>query len=426
MADELVREMPGVQVANWNGPRQTVVAGPAEAVDRLVALAAARGIVARRLPVASAFHTPMVAGAREPFARLAADRLRRSPDRAVYSNVDAAPYPADPAAMAARLGEHLARPVRFDAMVDAMYRDGARVFVEVGPGSILSPMVESILEGRPHLSLSCDATPTPGLAAFLRQVARLVVAGLPLSLDRLTAGRVDRCLDLDRLPPGEMGEVPSASTWLVNGSRSRPFAGPEPARLGTAPALPVAAPAPSVNAAKPAPPAPPNTNADAPARLNGHSNGKPGPHMTTQIPSRPKEPAALTPTQPQGDPVIESFQKTMRMFLEVQKATMLAYLSGRGASGVPAPHAPVNMTARAAETHGNGTPYRNGDATCTPGRSDSERRDASIRRPAELDGPYQRERPGHLVVGVAARIPGGCPQYDRTRRSTRAERDARR
>src|SRR6185312_9781016 len=48
--ERLVREAAGVQVANWNGPRQTVVAGPSEAIDRVVDLAAARGITARRLP----------------------------------------------------------------------------------------------------------------------------------------------------------------------------------------------------------------------------------------------------------------------------------------------------------------------------------------------------------------------------------------
>ena len=58
---------PGVQAANWNGPAQTVIAGPAAAVQPALDLAASRGIAGRLLPVSSAFHTPMVASAREPF-----------------------------------------------------------------------------------------------------------------------------------------------------------------------------------------------------------------------------------------------------------------------------------------------------------------------------------------------------------------------
>ncbi len=372
VAERLVRATPGVIAANWNGPRQTVVAGPADAIDRLVELAAAQDVTVRRLPVGSAFHTPMVASAREPLTRLAADRIRRSPDRPVYSNVDAAPYPTEPAAIAARLGEHLASPVRFDAMVEAMYRDGARVFVEVGPGALLSPMVESILEGRPHLSVSCDAAPTPGLGALLKRLARLVVAGIPLRLERLTEGRATRRLDLDRLPPGELAEPPTPSTWLVNGSRSRPFAGPEPSRLGTAPALPVpSAPTPkpapahangSVPRRDPTPPPSPAHRYEAPSRLNGHSNGKPIPAMTTHTPIVPQQPApaagANGPAHPRADAVIESFQQTMRMFLEVQQATMLAYLAGRGTT----PAAPAGAS-RPAETAPVAPPHRNGDAT---------------------------------------------------------------
>src|SRR5262249_10309513 len=90
--ERLVPEAPGGRGGNGTGPRRPVVAGPVDAVDRLLELAAARDIPARRLAVSSAFHTPMVAGAREPFSRVARERLRRPPDRPLYSNVDAAPY----------------------------------------------------------------------------------------------------------------------------------------------------------------------------------------------------------------------------------------------------------------------------------------------------------------------------------------------
>ncbi len=360
--ERLIRDVPGMQAANWNGPRQTVVAGPTEAVDRILELSSARGLPARRLAVSSAFHTPMVAGAREPFSRLAAERLRMAPDRPVYSNLDASHYPAERPAIAARLGDHLASPVRFADMIDAMYGDGARVFIEAGPGAILTPLVESILEDRPHLAVACDATTAPGLSAFLRRLARLVVAGLPIRLERLTAGRAHRRLDLDRLPPGDLTEPPSASTWMVNGSRARPLAAPEPARLGTGPVLPV--PLSGTNLAKAAAgsavershpgdngrsstpkggsSAAPTAAAmlhrtPVPAGLNGKLESPMMPeHPAAQAPASPPAPPSARAT---GDAVLESFQKTMQVFLEVQKATMLAYLSGRGDSASGAPFA---------------------------------------------------------------------------------------
>ena len=231
--ERLIRDVPGVQAANWNGPKQTVIAGPTAAVKQAVELAAARGIQGRLLPVSCAFHTPMVASAREPLAQRAGQLLTQAPGRPVYSNLDARPHPADPAAIAARLGEHLASPVRFADMIETMYADGARVFVEVGPGSILSPLIGTILGERPHLAVACDRPGSPGLAGWLRALARLVAAGVPLRLEQLTAGRSPRVLDIQHLQAGDNIDL-TPSTWMVNGSRARPANAPEPKRLGQA------------------------------------------------------------------------------------------------------------------------------------------------------------------------------------------------
>jgi acyl transferase domain-containing protein/NAD(P)H-dependent flavin oxidoreductase YrpB (nitropropane dioxygenase family) len=352
--EQLIALVPGVEAANWNGPRQTVIAGSSNAVRAALEVAAARGIAGRLLPVACAFHTDHVAAAREPLARLAAVRLEKSPAKPVYSNLDAAPHPADPASIAARLGDHLASPVRFAEMIEAMHQDGARVFLEIGPGSILAPLVEAVLGDRPHLAVSCDpAGSSSGLAGWLRCVARLVVAGLSVRLECLARGRTLRLLDLQQLPAHEDFDSPSPSAWLVSGSRARPLSGPEPSRLGQANRLVPAAAEPlsatphsnngSTNgtshitksaasrdknpdrtaafadkqprtAATGYPPSPPK------------QNGNPGSHMSMNTPTNPG---------PHPDRVIESFQETMQAFLEVQKSTMLAYLAGRGAPRSP-------------------------------------------------------------------------------------------
>jgi acyl transferase domain-containing protein/NAD(P)H-dependent flavin oxidoreductase YrpB (nitropropane dioxygenase family) len=348
--NRLLGEVSGVQVANWNGPRQTVIAGPSAAVQAALDLAATRGISGRLLPVSSAFHTPLVAGARDRFAEVAAQLLRHSPDRLVYSNLDAAPHPSDPRAIATRLGDHLASPVRFGDMIEAMYRAGARVFVELGPSSVLAPLVDSILDGRPHLAVACDAVGSSGLNAWLRTVARLVAAGLPLELERITRGRSERVLDLQHLPSDTSPEAATPSTWLVNGSRARPIGEPEPKRLGQAMDRPM-----------------PRSNPESRSSL--HSNG---PCTSTSVISTPRSHSRLSsnrsvaaadgqssgagPIPPRtapgrngdgdldphrsttsslaslkvSDPVIESFQQTMKAFLEVQQSTMLAYLAGRG------------------------------------------------------------------------------------------------
>ncbi|HWE40514.1 MAG TPA: SDR family NAD(P)-dependent oxidoreductase [Isosphaeraceae bacterium] len=291
---------PDVAAVNFNGPNQTVISGPRAAVVRAISRAEALGLRAQALPVACAFHSPLVAGAREPLAHLAARLGPKAPRLPVYSNVTAAPYPADPDAIAANLGEHVVRPVRFAEMIEALHADGARVFLEVGPGSTLTPLVAAILGGRPHLALATDRVGGPSWPAMLRSLGRLFVAGIPTRLDRLTEGRAARRLDLDQLVRGD--DPLPASAWLVDGARARPAFGAEPPVFGCGPALPI-----------PAATAEPLAS---PSR-NGHAE--------------PDAIASRRPIDPAATRIVESFQDTMREFLDVQRATMLEYLGARKA-----------------------------------------------------------------------------------------------
>lgn len=58
--------------------------------------------------------------------------------------------------MRATLAGQIARPVRFVEQVQAMYEAGAHVFVEVGPGSVLTQLTGEILAGKPHLAVHLD------------------------------------------------------------------------------------------------------------------------------------------------------------------------------------------------------------------------------------------------------------------------------
>ena len=339
----------------------------------------------RLLPVSCAFHTPLVAAAREPLAGSHANCSLSPPDRPVYSNLDAAPHPADPAAIAARLGDHLASPVRFADMIEAMHRDGARVFVEVGPGSILTPLVEPILVDRPHLAVACDAPGSSGLAGWLRAVARLVVAGLPLRLERLTRGRVAaRARSCSILPLDEDAE-PTDALDLARQRQSRPAdrrSRAEPAGPGTA--------RPSPAAPNSRSPASPNGLTAAHGVANGLASS-PSPSFACRsgrranqrspcgaIHARCRDETAIgiriayhetviSAPSKSADRVIESFQQTMQAFLEVQKSTMLAYLAGRGATEIArAAGLPDGARSTDRETSLPGSP-----ATSSPARSEA-------------------------------------------------------
>jgi acyl transferase domain-containing protein/acyl carrier protein len=171
----------GVQIANDNAPRQVVLAGGRAAVAQAAEHLAARGITATPLPVAAAFHTPLVGHARAAFAEALAAVELATPVVPVYSNASAEPYEVEPAAIRARLAAHVLEPVRFREGIEALYAAGGRVFVEVGPRSVLSNLVREILADRPHHVVALNPSRRPDAARQLAEgLLRLRVAGLAL------------------------------------------------------------------------------------------------------------------------------------------------------------------------------------------------------------------------------------------------------
>jgi acyl transferase domain-containing protein/NAD(P)H-dependent flavin oxidoreductase YrpB (nitropropane dioxygenase family)/NADP-dependent 3-hydroxy acid dehydrogenase YdfG len=232
-AERVAGLVDGVALANRNAPDQTVIAGSDEAVERALARLATAGVTAKKIPVACAFHSPIVARAAETFARRLADASVAAPRLPVYANTTAAPYPADPAAVRALLARQIAEPVRFADEIEAMYAAGARVFVEAGPGAVLTDLVGRVLGDRPHLAVACQG----GLESFLGALARLAQAGVPVDVGALFAGRDARAFDLDAPPR----VAPAPTSWLVNGQLARPMSGPAPEFAMTPVLEPVAA-----------------------------------------------------------------------------------------------------------------------------------------------------------------------------------------
>jgi acyl transferase domain-containing protein/NAD(P)-dependent dehydrogenase (short-subunit alcohol dehydrogenase family) len=178
-----------VTLANLNAPAQVVISGPTAAVDQALGALKEAGLTARQLPVACAFHSPVVAAASTRFAEALAGREISAPRLPVWSNRTAAPHGADPEAIAAEMAAQISAPVRFADQVEAMYAAGARVFVEAGPGQVLTGLVRAVLGDRPHLAVACDGARGQGLRGFLVAVAQLACAGVPVSLNWLFQGR---------------------------------------------------------------------------------------------------------------------------------------------------------------------------------------------------------------------------------------------
>ncbi|MFD5512875.1 SDR family oxidoreductase [Streptomyces sp. NPDC127051] len=202
-----------VVIANHNAPEQSVISGPGEEVDSAVDVLRSAGHSARRLPVACAFHSPVVEGATTSFAHALRSHSLRTPEIPVFSTRTAAPYPTEPDAIATELSAQISAPVRFTEQIEAMYAAGARVFVEAGPGSVLTQLVGAILGDRPHCAVACEPRSDAGLSGFLTALAQLAVAGVPVRTSWMFRGR-------DARDAGH-GTASRRGGWTVDGQGVR-------------------------------------------------------------------------------------------------------------------------------------------------------------------------------------------------------------
>ena len=294
--------MEGITLANHNSPRQTVISGAKAAVNAAVDKLGAAGLTARLIPVACAFHSPLMEPARARFGEVLARQSFRKPHAAVYSNTLGAQYPEDPKNIAALLASHLVRPVKFVDEIRTMYEQDARVFVEVGPKGVLTGLARQILDGKDARFIQIDSDKN-ALAQLLNALAQLAAEGVPVDSAQLWRGRIPQTEPAVR----ETG-------WRVNGLRAFPVSQPP-------------------QVVKP-------LDLVAPSSL---------PPRVVSVPVAAPAPPPPAPVATVSDDVMLQFQQLMKQVLETQTTIMNAYLQGTSAAPaampITLPHPPVATAA---------------------------------------------------------------------------------
>ena len=314
----------GVWTANINAPMQTVISGTEAGVETAINRLANQGVKASRLPVSCAFHSPVVAPAREPLEEFLATIKLGTPRFKVFSNTTAGPYPEDPEAIAPQLGRHLVSRVEFVREIEAMHEAGARIFVEVGPGRVMSGLIGQILGERPHLRVATNLAGTPGLVSLQHALAQLLVHGVAMQREALFKGRKLRPINLEK----RNQDTVSPATWLVSGAMARPVK--ESPGAHNKPPLKPCQPAAAMAGFAWGAAAPAGEIAPVPAREAQ------GPKTIPD--QRPSAPGSLSSSSQPGNPnqanqVMLQYQRLMQRFLETQKNVMLDYLGRTTGAG---------------------------------------------------------------------------------------------
>ncbi len=195
------REHPGLSIAAYNGAH-TVVSGPQEQTDALVAQCARQGIRTQRLTTTRAFHSALIEPALEPLEALAGTMPCHPARRTLISNLTGRPLVGGQVLDAAYWRRHAREPVQFGCSLQSLAEQAVELLVELGPQPVLLGMAAAAW---PH------GSSPPALVATLRRgtddqrqladtLAQLYVHGVTADFAAMHAPRPRRKLALPTYP----------------------------------------------------------------------------------------------------------------------------------------------------------------------------------------------------------------------------------
>ncbi|NDV67672.1 ACP S-malonyltransferase [Dysgonomonas sp. 25] len=130
--------------ANYNCPGQIVISGSEKGIEKACELLLAAGAKrALKLKVGGAFHSPLMEPAKVELSEAINSTTFSKPICPVYQNVSTVGE-TDPEVIKANLIAQLTAPVKWTQSVQHMVADGAKEFVELGPGNVLQGLVKKI------------------------------------------------------------------------------------------------------------------------------------------------------------------------------------------------------------------------------------------------------------------------------------------
>lgn len=141
-------------IANYNAPGQVVIAGSGPAVEEAGRIAKELGAKkVLSLPVGGAFHTPLMAPARDRLRKALGDVSFHALEPVVVANVDARPHSSG-SEWPSLLSAQLCSPVRWRQSVEALATAGCQTVVELGPGGVLTGLARRLLQGTETIAVS--------------------------------------------------------------------------------------------------------------------------------------------------------------------------------------------------------------------------------------------------------------------------------
>ena len=180
---EAIKPSDHAYITHINTSRQVVIGGDDETCQRI-----ANDLKCMYLKTTydHAIHCAPVQSEFEAFKRLHYWPVEYEPHIPVYSAANYEPMTLESRAISGDFAHMLTHPIDFPRLVNAVYEDGARIFIELGAGSNCSKWIDVILKDQPHGSFTINQKNVSDPISILRLLAKLVSHRVPVNLLALT------------------------------------------------------------------------------------------------------------------------------------------------------------------------------------------------------------------------------------------------
>jgi acyl transferase domain-containing protein len=180
-ASQIKLKNSSVSFANINSGSQVIISGDKENVEKEVESLKSYGFKTIKLNVSAAYHTKHMSKSEQELGKHINKLNWKSPKTKLFSNLTGKQYPKTAKNCKNNLTKHMSSKVQFMQMIQNMYNDGGRVFVEFGPKSTLGNLVKSILPHADVTVCSVNSSTTDDSDKQLRLLAtQLSVVGVEL------------------------------------------------------------------------------------------------------------------------------------------------------------------------------------------------------------------------------------------------------
>ncbi len=173
-----------IVLSHDNCPHQVILCGKPESIEIAGKRLTKEGVLHQTLSFSSGFHTPLFSDFVKPYDEFFSSVPLTEPRVPMWSSTTCLIFPENEKEKQRLAVDHLLKPIRFRELLENMYGEGYRVFLQIGTGS-LPGFVSDTLKGRPHVAMPVNVANRSGMEQMCNVIGALWVEGADIDTSLL-------------------------------------------------------------------------------------------------------------------------------------------------------------------------------------------------------------------------------------------------